>query len=80
MKYVGVDLHKHVIVICVAWRRGRRTKMVCRRRFACKDTEAIREFFAALGRFDVVVEATATAEGASRKPRKGPELLLSEPR
>ena len=62
MKYVGVDLHKHVIVICVAWRRGRRTKVVCRRRFACKDPEVIREFFAALGRFEVVVEATAAYE------------------
>ena len=62
MKYVGVDLHKHVIMVCVASRRGRRTKMGCRRRFACKDTDAIRDFFADLGRFEVVVEATAAYE------------------
>jgi len=62
MKYVGVDLHKHVIVVCVVVRRGRRTEVVCRRRFACRDTDAIREFFAGLGRFEVVVEATAAYE------------------
>lgn len=62
MRYVGVDLHKHVIVICVAWRRGRRTEIICRRRFDCKDIAAIREFFADLGRFEVVVEATAAYE------------------
>jgi transposase len=62
MKYVGVDLHKHVIVLCVVTRRGRRTKVVCRRRLACRDSDAIRQFFAHLGRFEVVVEATAAYE------------------
>lgn len=62
MKYVGVDLHKHIIALCVVSRRGRRTKVVCRRRFACRETDAIRQFFAHLGRFEVVVEATAAYE------------------
>ena len=62
MKYVGVDLHKHVIVLCVVTRRGRRTKVVCRRRLTCRDTDAIRQFFVHLGRFEVVVEATAAYE------------------
>ena len=62
MKYVGVDLHKHVIKLCVVVVvRGRR-KITCRRTFRCQDTAAIQEFFAALGRFQVVVEATAAYE------------------
>jgi transposase len=62
MKYVGVDLHKHVIAVCVVLPRGRRTEVVCRRRFGCRETERIRQFFATLGRFEVVVEATAAYE------------------
>ena len=62
MKYVGIDLHKHLIVICVASRQGRRTEVLARRRFRCKNTDKIREFFADLERFEVVVEATAAYE------------------
>jgi transposase len=40
---------------------GKRT-VVARRSFVCADTEAIREFFAGLGEFQVVVEATASYE------------------
>jgi transposase len=62
MKYVGVDLHKHVIRLCVVRIvRGKR-KVTARRRFACCETEAIRRYFENLGRFQVVVEATANYE------------------
>ena len=62
MKYVGVDLHKQVIMLCVVAVDGRRREVATRRRFACRDTEGIREFFAGLGPFQVVVEATAAYE------------------
>jgi transposase len=62
MVYVGVDLHKQVIRLCVVQKvRGTR-EVRARQRFACRDTAGIRAFFAQLGRFQVVVEATATYE------------------
>jgi hypothetical protein len=36
--------------------------VVCRKRFACTQPELIRKFFAELGRFQVVVEATSSYE------------------
>ncbi len=62
MKYVGVDLHKHVIVLCVVVRVAGRPKVVKRARFRCDESEAIRAFFQELGPFQVVVEATAAYE------------------
>jgi transposase len=62
MKYVGVDLHKHVIVLCVVVLVAGRPKVVKRARFGCRQTEAIRAFFQNLGTFQVVVEATAAYE------------------
>ena len=62
MNFVGVDLHKHVIKLCVIRIvRGKR-EIIARRRFMCRDTEGIRGYFEALGRFQVVVEATASYE------------------
>jgi transposase len=62
MKYVGVDLHKHVIVLRVAVLEGNSPRIVGRAKFDCRDTAAIRQFFERLGRFQVVVEATAAYE------------------
>jgi transposase len=62
MKYVGVDLHKHLIVLCVVVRAAGRPEVVKRCRFRCEDTEAICCFFRKLGRFQTVVEATAAYE------------------
>src|SRR5262245_50883470 len=66
MNYVGVDLHKHSISVCVVVQdsAGRRVKN--RRRFACLDEERIYEFFAQLPPFQVVVEATAAYEWFAR--------------
>ena len=62
MNFVGVDLHKQVIRLCVIRIvRGKR-EIIARRRFACLDTEEIRKFFEGLKRFQVVVEATAAYE------------------
>ena len=62
MKYVGVDLHKHIIVLCVVVLAAGRPKVVKRARFGCHESEAIRAFFQELGSFQVVVEATASYE------------------
>ncbi len=58
-KFVGVDLHKNLIVLCVM---DKARKVQETRRFACCETEAIAEWFAALGTFELVVEATASYE------------------
>jgi transposase len=62
MKYVGVDLHKHLIVLCVTVLVAGRPKVVKRARFRCNEPEAIIAFFKELGPFQVVVEATAAYE------------------
>ena len=62
MKYVGVDLHKKTISICVVVLAGRKRKVLVRKRFACQDMEGICQFFRELGTFQVVVEATASYE------------------
>jgi|WetSurMetagenome_2_1015567.scaffolds.fasta_scaffold137227_2 transposase len=62
MKYVGVDLHKHVIVLCVVVLDAGRPKVVKRARFGCHESSAIRAFFRKLRTFQVVVEATAAYE------------------
>ena len=48
MKYVGTDLHKNTITICVLEKvRGQR-KVKARRTLGGKDTEGIQEFFQGL--------------------------------
>jgi transposase len=59
VNYVGVDLHKKTIVICVM---NQDRKVIARRTFACCQAAAIKDFFAGLGPFRVVVEATASYE------------------
>lgn len=62
MKYVGVDLHKNSISLCVIVKvRGKR-KVKARRTYPCRMPERIRKFFESLGKFQVVVEATASYE------------------
>lgn len=62
MKYVGVDLHKQVISLCVVVQKGGQRAVVQRQRLACENTAAIEDFFHSLGEFQVVVEATASYE------------------
>jgi hypothetical protein len=60
MKYVGADLHKKTITLCVLVTvRGKR-QVFQRQRFACCDTAAIAAWFKGLGKYRVVVEATAS--------------------
>lgn len=58
-KYIGVDLHKRLIVLCVV---NQAYQVIERRRFHSCDMEGLRGWFAAQGAFEVVVEATASYE------------------
>jgi transposase len=59
MNYVGVDLHKKTISVCVV---SQAREVQSSRRLFCDEEERIVEFFAALGPFELVVEATASYE------------------
>ena len=59
MNYVGIDLHKKTIVLCVL---DQDRKVTHRKTFACCEAEAVVEFFRGLGPFRAVVEATASYE------------------
>jgi transposase len=59
MLYVGLDLHKKTITLCVV---DQHAKIVRRKTLLCAQPEAIRAFFQGLGPFQAVVEATASYE------------------
>ena len=59
MKFAGCDLHKQTISICIV---NQSREVIERRRFACADEKQLRQFFANLGKFEAVVEATASYE------------------
>jgi transposase len=59
MKYVGIDLHKKTISVCVM---DKDRKILVRRLLLCSDRERIAEFFRERGPFEAVVEATASYE------------------
>lgn len=59
MKYIGIDLHKKTISLCVM-SKGR--KILCRETFRCDDEERILAFFGECRPFKAVVEATASYE------------------
>ena len=62
MRFIGVDLHKKTITLCVMVLVGRKREVVARARLDCQDTAAIRKFFEGQIPFQVVVEATAAYE------------------
>ena len=62
MHYVGVDLHKQSISLCVVDLVGRQRQVIERKRFRCDDEEALLAYFAGLGPYEAVVEATASYE------------------
>jgi transposase len=59
MVYVGIDLHKKTIVACVV---DQHRAVVARRTLACAEPDQVVTFFRGLGRFQAVVEATASYE------------------
>jgi transposase len=59
VKYVGIDLHKKTISLCVVNQARQRLD---ERRFRCAEAGRIVEYFGKLGTFQAVVEATASYE------------------
>lgn len=59
MKYVGIDLHKQTIVLCIV---DKERTVLGRKRFSCRDVAGIESYFRGLGEFEFVVEATACYE------------------
>ena len=59
MKYVGIDLHKQTIAVCVV---NQERKVLGRKSFLCRDAAGIERWFRELGEFQFVVEATAAYE------------------
>lgn len=59
MNFVGIDLHKQIIVVCV---RNEQRAILTTRRFPCSNEAQIVEFFTSLGEYQAVVEATASYE------------------
>lgn len=59
MKYVGIDLHKQTIAVCVV---DQARKVLGRKSFFCRDMAGIERYFRELGDFAFVVEATAAYE------------------
>jgi transposase len=59
MVYVGIDLHKKTIVICVV---DQRRVVLQRKTLACAEPDKIVAFFRGLKEFQAVIEATASYE------------------
>ena len=59
MRYVGIDLHKRSLTVCVIDRVSGETFA---RGFLCENQDEILEYFRNLGKFQAVVEASATYE------------------
>lgn len=59
MLFAGCDLHKESITVCVM---NQSRQIIRRQRLMCADEPAIRSFFAQLGEYEAVVEATASYE------------------
>lgn len=59
MKFVGVDLHKETISLCVV---NQKRMVLERAQLRCRDENSLQAFFQKLGACQVVVEATASYE------------------
>jgi len=57
MNFIGVDLHKKSITLCVM---DQNRKVLSRKTIACKETNEIVDFFRKFRPFKVVVEATSS--------------------
>ena len=59
MRYVGIDLHKRSLTVCVIDKESEKSFA---RRLYCDEADKVRKFFEDLGPFQAVIEATATYE------------------
>jgi transposase len=66
MNFVGVDLHKHSISVCVMIQHSSGRRVADRKRFACRDEDQISAYLSSLRPFRLVVEATAAYEWFAR--------------
>ena len=57
MHYVGIDLHKHSICVCVV---NQDRQVVSRKQLPCSDTQRIVAFLEEFRPFRAVVEATSS--------------------
>ena len=80
MKYVGIDLHKKTISGCVVVKERGKKKIAARKRLECRDEAGIQSWFSGLGKFEVVVEATASYEWFVKLVEPFPEPLGLAPR
>jgi transposase len=81
MNYVGVDLHKQIIVLCVVAVVAGKRRVVARKRLACRDTAGLDAFLASLGAYQLAVEATAAYEWLlQRVEGKADRMVLVHPR
>src|SRR5262245_32770793 len=62
MNYIGVDLHKQTISVCVVIQEGRARRVVERATLRCSETAAIAAWFERHAPFEAAVEATAAYE------------------
>ena len=62
MKFVGVDLHKQSITLCVVMQKDGKRVVVERATLRCDQPDQIVRWFAKLGPFQVTVEATSSYE------------------
>lgn len=58
MKFVGADLHKKSISLCVVVVVERKAQVVRRERILCREVSKLRRFLQSLGPFQLTVEAT----------------------
>ena len=63
MNFVGIDLHKKTISLCVV---DQERNVLDRKRFYCCQPERIGAFFERLGSFQAVVEAPASYESLAK--------------
>lgn len=82
MRYIGVDLHKRLLVMCVVELvEGNRRTVVNRERFSNKDTGRIEEFLRVHAPFQIVVEATSCYEWfVSLAEPMADRVVLANPR
>lgn len=58
MKYVGADLHKKSITLCVVREVDRKIVVIQRLKLGCHEVSQLQSFFQSLGEFEITVEAT----------------------
>jgi transposase len=62
MKYVGVDLHKKTISLCVVMPKAGQRVVIKRETLRCDEPRRIESWFRRLGAFQMTVEATSSYE------------------